>query len=132
MSVFKKNILKRQYKGEQERRVEPDPWFYVSKISAVVSWLLFIIAMIISHFAAPDDDFGYLRYQQIEIRTDWLFPLTHYLVFTLCFSAFCSLVYLVLIQFRARRSNDHKHFNVLLLLMITLAWGLYIWMAMMS
>ena len=108
------------------RRKAPDIWIYISRVLAVVSWCLFIIALVVSFYAAPDDDFGLLRYHGISIRDTWLMPLTNYLLFLLFSSALTSYLCLFLDKFRARRKTDSKHFNLILLLIILIAWTVYI------
>ena len=48
----------------------------LKKILVIISWLLFLVALIMSYYAAPDKDYGVLRYYDIEIRQFWLTPLT--------------------------------------------------------
>ena len=38
-----------------ERRKAPDIWIYVSRFLAIFGWCLFIVAMVISHYAAPEE-----------------------------------------------------------------------------
>lgn len=111
---------------KKERRSAADVWVYLVRILAITSWALFIIAVIVSYYAAPEHDFGFLRYHDIKIRKFWLTPLTGYLYLVLLFSALSSYFCLILDKYRNRRQNDSKHFNILLLMMITIAWVLFI------
>jgi len=110
----------------RERRKAHDAWYYLARVLAIAGWVIFIIALIISFYAAPDDDYGLLRYHGIAIRKFWLTPLTGYLYIMLWFSALSSYIYLILERYRRRRKTDSKHFNVALLLLITIAWVVYI------
>ncbi|WP_085297340.1 hypothetical protein [Cognaticolwellia mytili] len=110
------NILKK------ERRSSTDIWTYTVRTLAIIGWGLFAFALIVSYYAAPEADYGYLRYRDIEIRKFWLTPLTGYLYIILWLSALSSYLCLILDKYRSRRKNDGKHFNILLLLVITIAW----------
>lgn len=111
---------------EKERRINADKWRLMIKIFALLSWALFIVAMILSFYAAPDGDYGFLRYHQITVRTSWLTPLTGYLYVALWCSALLSYLSILINKFRSRRASDNKQYNVLLLLIITIAWVAYI------
>ncbi|XQW86878.1 hypothetical protein ACOYR1_09210 [Thalassotalea piscium] len=113
---------------EKERRVEVDIWTILLKGSAIVSWLLFIFALVMSYYAAPDNEYGVLRYHGIEVRKFWLTPLTGYLYILLWLSALISYLSILLNRFRTRRKTDHKYFNSVLLFIISVAWIIYILM----
>lgn len=109
------------------RRKAPDKWIYLLRIVAVLSWLLFIIAMIVSYYAAPEEDYGLLRYKGIEIRDYWIKPLTNYLYIALWSSALFSIFSLLISSFRSRRAQDSKMFNLVLLVITATAWITYIY-----
>lgn len=111
---------------EKDRRINADIWVLIIKILALLSWLLFIVAMILSFYAAPEGNYGYLRYHQIPIRESWLTPLTGYLTIVLWLSALLSYFSIFINKFRSRRATDNKLYNVILLLTITIAWVAYI------
>lgn len=113
---------------DKERRTQTDIWSFVLKGSAIISWLLFTFALIMSYYAAPDNEYGVLRYHGIEVRKFWLTPLTGYLYVLLWLSALISYVSIILNRFRSRRKNDHQYFNSILLFIITVAWIVYILM----
>ncbi len=114
------NILKK------ERRNAADIWTYIVRTLAIIGWGLFAFALIMSYFAAPEVDYGYLRFRDIEIRKFWLTPLTGYLYIVLWLSALSSYFCLILDNYRSRRKSDGTHFNILLLLVITIAWVSFI------
>ena len=99
---------------------------FTGRILALSGWILFIFAIVMSYYAAPDQDYGYLRFKGIEIRRFWLTPLTGYLYVVLWISALCSYFCLILDHYRSRRKRDSKHFNLVLLLTVTIAWVMYI------
>tara|TARA_R110000737_G_C14256524_1_gene427652 strand:- start:83 stop:451 length:369 start_codon:yes stop_codon:yes gene_type:complete len=111
---------------DDERRHTTDKWTYIVRVLAIVGWGLFVFALIVSYYAAPESNYGMLRYHNIEIRKFWLTPLTGYLYIILWLSALCSYFCLILNNYRSRRKNDGKHFNIILLLIITIAWVSFI------
>ena len=113
-------------KREKERRINKNFWAFALKGSAICSWLLFIFALIMSYYAAPDNEYGVLRYHGIEVRKFWLTPLTGYLYILLWLSALISYVSILLNRFRSRRKSDHQSFNSMLLFIISVAWIAYI------
>lgn len=113
-------------KLKKERRNAVDLWTYVIRTLAIIGWGLFVFALIVSYYAAPEADYGLLRYHNIEIRKFWLTPLTGYLYIILWLSALSSYFCLILDKYRGRRKSDGSHFNILLLLVITIAWVSFI------
>jgi hypothetical protein len=67
----------------KNRRIFKDIWVVLIRILALSRWALFIFAIVMSYFAAPDQNYGYLRFRGIEIRQFWLTPLTGYLYIVL-------------------------------------------------
>ena len=112
--------------GLKNRRYSTDFWVLLSRTLALSGWILFIFAIVMSYYAAPEQDYGLLRFRNIEIRQFWLTPLTGYLYIVLWVSALCSYLCLVVDHYRTRREQDSKHFNIVLLLTITVAWVIYI------
>jgi hypothetical protein len=110
----------------KNRRSSTDIGVVLTRILALSGWVLFIFAIGMSYYAAPEQDYGLLRYKGIEIRQFWLTPLTGYLYIVLWVSALCSYFCLVLDHYRSRRRRDSKHFNLVLLLTVTIAWVMYI------
>jgi hypothetical protein len=120
-----KSGMKYQISGK-ERRNAADLWTYALRVLAILGWSLFVCAIIVSYYAAPDVDYGILRYHNIEIRKLWLTPLTGYLYIVLLLSALSSYFCLIIDHYRSRHKNDGKYFNILLLLVITIAWVSFI------
>jgi len=110
----------------EERRKSSDIWIKATRILAILGWLVFIIALFVSYYAAPDKDFGVLRYHQITIRKFWLTPLTGYLYILLWLSAFFSYLCIIINKYRTRRATDDKQFNFMLLFLVSIAWVIYI------
>jgi uncharacterized membrane protein len=119
---------------EREKKLEPkidrrkstDFWTYLLSSLTLISWLLFLFALVMSYYAAPDKDYGVLRYYDVEIRQFWLTPLTGYLYIMLWLSALGSYLALMTDKYRSRRRGDNPHFNLWFLLSINLIWLVFI------
>lgn len=94
---------------------------------AIIAWLLFLLALVMAHYARPEMDTGLVRYWGIEIRTDWRPKLTFYLQLMLWITAALSGVSLLLNFLRSRRRNDHLHLNIILLLLSCAGFLLYLY-----
>ncbi len=118
----------RDVKVEQrkESRQSNDFWGNAKTITTLISWLLFLVALIMSYYAVPEKDYGVLRYYDIEIRKFWLTPLTGYLYILLWLSALGGYLALMIDKYRSRRCSDNPHFNLWFLLTINLVWLVYI------
>jgi len=113
-------------KQKVDRRTATDFWSYAQITLVLLSWLLFIIALVMSYYAAPDKDYGVLRYYDIEIRQFWLTPLTGYLYILLWLSALGSYLALMTDKYRSRRRSDAPLGNLIFLLAVNLTWLAYI------
>lgn len=101
---------------EFERREGPDFLCRAFKYLAVIAWLLFFAALIVSHYARPEMDSGLVRYLGLDIRDYWRPRLTFWLVYLLWGSVLVSVTSLLLNRMRLKRRGDHLHFNIILLL----------------
>ncbi len=110
----------------EERRKTTDNWHIIARVLSIGGWLFFIAALILSYYAAPEKSYGLVRYHHLEVRDSWLTPLTGYLFVVLLFSAFSSYLAILINKYRQRRTMDNTHFNVVLLLVISIAWASYI------
>lgn len=110
----------------ENRRKSADKLVYIARTLAILSWVFFIIALVVSFYAAPEQNFGYLQNKQIEVREYWVKPLTNYLYLVLWGSAFLSAFSFILTRFRSRRKDDSKQFNLVLLVITIIAWIIYI------
>lgn len=115
-----------------DRRQRQDGWVKFMRYASIVAWILFIISLVVSYYAAPDTDYGILRYYDIEIRKFWLTPLTGYLYVLLWISALLSYLTIVLHKYRSRRKTDNSSFNIALLFFVSLSWVIYIAINLMS
>lgn len=106
----------------KERRKSHDFWFYLARTLAIASWIMFIFALAMSFYAAPEKSYGVVRYHDIEIRQFWLTPLTGYLYLVIWFSAAGSYASMLVERYRGRRQNDNTHYNLYFLLIVNLIW----------
>jgi len=112
----------------KERRNKSDFWLIASRVLAVGGWLFFIVALVVSFYAAPEVQYGFVRFHGIEVRKTWQPQLTYYLYMILWFNAISSIIAIAINHFRTRRASDvNSDFNLILLLFISIAWGLYIY-----
>ena len=109
-----------------EQRQGKDKWIVTFQWLSLIGWVAFIVALIISFFAAPEKTYGITRYRGVVVRDYWSSPLTDYLYLLLWCTALFSFVSIILSHYRTRRATDNKYYNLLLLLVISLVWVLYI------
>lgn len=111
---------------KNDRRQGPDLVRQLFAWLAVLAWVLFILALLLVHYARPEMDTGLVRYWDIEIRGDWHPALTNWLQAMLYGTALLSAISLVLNRLRLRRKDDRLHFNLVILLLASIALGLYL------
>ena len=112
---------------KNERRSGPDLLCRAFAWLAIIAWLLFVLALVMAHYARPEMDTGLVRYWGIEVRTDWRPKLTLYLQYMLWATAALSGLSLLLNYLRSRRRNDHLHLNIILLLLSCAGFLLYLY-----
>ncbi|WP_211355788.1 hypothetical protein [Colwellia echini] len=115
-----------QTKKSAERRKTADIWVHAKIGLMIISWVLFLIALVMAYYAAPDTEYGVLRYYDIEVRQFWLTPLTGYLYIMLWLSALGSYCALLVDKYRSRRESDNPHFNLLFLITVNMIWLVFI------
>ncbi|PCI57855.1 MAG: hypothetical protein COB45_02180 [Gammaproteobacteria bacterium] len=118
----KKHIKSARATKIKERRESLDFWFYLTQVLALLSWILFILALVVSFYAAPEKDYGVLRYYDIEIRQFWLTPLTGYLYLIIWSSAAASYASMLVEKYRSRRLNDNTHYHLYFVLITNIIW----------
>lgn len=118
--------MKQKLTKRVERRKQEDPWIKVLRTLTVLGWLLFVVAVVMSYYAAPERVMGIVKYKVQDPRSHWLFPLTDYLFYLLAFNAVMSIVTIAINRFRSRRVSDGAGFNSFLLLVVCSMWLLYL------
>mgnify|MGYP003388910497 CR=1 FL=1 len=109
---------------ENERRKSADKWIYLLRSLAVISWLLFFVALCIAYNTAPESNAS-LHYYMANKPDHWLLSFNNYLYEILWSSAFTSYLCIVLAKYRSRRKKDSKHFNLTMLLVAAFTWATY-------
>ena len=100
--------------------------FLISIWLSIAGWVVFVIAMGISHLAKPEVQFGFLQYLNIQVRDYWDPTLTARLIYLLWWCCGISLLSLLLNRFRLRRAGDHLRYNLVVLLLMSSAVLLYL------
>ena len=101
-----------------DRRRKPDllqrSFFWL----ALISWGLFLLAILAFNYARPELEYGLLRYLGIDIRSSWIAKIQEIFLFALwsCFGVTSLSVYLNF--YRNRRLEDFHIFYFVLLLII--------------
>lgn len=107
-------------KTNKERRKGADWMVQTFHWLAVIGWVLFVVALGITHLARPEMNTGLVRYWNIPIRDFWDPSRTAQLIYLLWWCCGVSLASITLNQFRLRRRGDRQQYNTVLLLLISL------------
>ena len=101
------------------RRIGPD-WIQKAMLWLAIScWVLFLAALILFHYAKPEDAYGYLRYLDIEVRDYWLPDMKTLLELILWTCNGLTLLTIIVNHFRSRRVQDRRWYNLILLLLVS-------------
>ncbi|WP_333798099.1 hypothetical protein [Rheinheimera sp.] len=111
---------------KKNRRHGPDWLLQSINWLSIAGWVVFVIAMGISHLAKPEVQFGFLQYLNIQVRDYWDPTLTARLIYLLWWCCGISLFSLFLNRFRLKRAEDHLSYNVVVLLLMSSAVLLYL------
>ncbi|MFM2476160.1 hypothetical protein [Celerinatantimonas sp. MCCC 1A17872] len=109
-----------------DRRKGPDHLQRWLGALTILCWLLFLVALIVFHYARPQINYGYLEFKGIDTRQNWdKTYLPWYLrSLWLCFGV--TLIDVLLRLKRNRRKSDYHFYNLfILMLMIIGALGSY-------
>ena len=104
-----------------DRRKGPDWFTRLINTLNVLSWLVFVIALAIFHYARPELNNIILEFHKIPIREHWLVTLKQYLFISLYVSVTFSLVSLVGNQLRNKRRSDVHRYNLIFLIIVLVA-----------
>lgn len=111
----------------KNRRKGPDWLLHSLSVLSIAGWVAFVIALGITHMAAPEFNSGLVRYWGISIREYWHPELTPQLIYLLWWCCGISLFSLLLNRARLRRNDDRMRYNVLVLLSMSAALLAYIY-----
>ena len=84
------------------------------------SWFLFLVALIVFHYARPELVSGLQEYWGVDVRKDWSETLSFYLILLLCMCIMLATVTLFLKRQRSRRKGDFFGINLGFLIAMTL------------
>ena len=98
-----------------ERRKGPDWLCHLFKWLALSAWLIFAVALVLSHYASPELNTGLVRYWELDIRDYWHPILTVWLIYLLWGCITLSVVSLSINRLRMNRNTDHLYINIVLL-----------------
>ena len=87
----------------------------------LAAWLCFIIALIVYHYARPEQDYGIFRYRGIAVRDHWIADLRIWFELLLAVCAGLSLITLIINKRLMKRKTDRFGYNLVLLLLICVA-----------
>ncbi|GGA69337.1 hypothetical protein GCM10011369_08740 [Neiella marina] len=107
-----------------DRRKGPDWRVRTLRGLAILAWLLFIISLLLFHFARPEMDSGIARYYELEIRQFWDPSYTGPLMYFVWSSCVISLLSLIANRQLSRRAGDTRRYNLILLTVITVSFGI--------
>lgn len=92
----------------------------------ILCWIVFLIALIVFHYARPQIDYGFLKYKDVVVREHWD---AEYLPWYLMLLWGCMAITLFDLGVRILRRHRHRHHHyynlVILLLMVTASLGCY-------
>ncbi|MER2493989.1 hypothetical protein [Catenovulum sediminis] len=122
------NKQKTTKNNEIERRKGSDALIKVIRLTNLLAWLSFILAMIWFRLARPEKVPGYAKYKKIEdtYRDVWLQDWTDLLFIQLVICSVITVFAMVLNLRRLKRKSDHFHYNLILLLLVCIAAVLYL------
>ncbi|PAJ73652.1 hypothetical protein CJF42_14645 [Pseudoalteromonas sp. NBT06-2] len=84
----------------------------------ILSWFIFIAALVMFHFARPEIEYGIVRYFGLSVRKAWLSNPKDILLFLLYTCSFISILAMVIGRVRNRRRHDAQRYNLFMLLLV--------------
>ncbi len=72
---------------------------------AGIGWMMFIVVLILIHYARPEVDYGILRYFDVQTRDHWLFEPRNCALILLGLCSLCCVCGII----RARKINKMMH-----------------------
>ena len=112
----------------ERRKQKADALTVVLEASAILGWIAILGVQIIGWLAAPEMSNSITRYHNIELRQQWHATWTEYLPILLGICAVLSAIALVVRPLRSRRRSDARHWNVFVLVSLTLIGIAFYWL----
>ncbi|WP_199611629.1 hypothetical protein [Flocculibacter collagenilyticus] len=88
---------------------------------SLLSWAVFVAALIVFHYARPELEYGLLKYWGISVREHWVLSLKDILFGLLVVCSCLSLLSMYYNKKRLRRKQDHFRYNFMLLFLVSVA-----------
>jgi len=92
----------------------------------ILSWVVFIAALILFHYARPEIEYGIVRYFGLSVREAWLSYPKNLLLILLYICAGLSFLGMLIGRIRSRRQSDARHYNLIILLLVCIGFILVI------
>ena len=111
------------YKGKLNRRKtsrQNDSLYRMIIAISVISWLVFVIALMVFHYARPEVVYGMQDFNPLQAQGGWSETLSVYLIILLCVCMLLNVVVLILKRQRSRRSRDTYGVNGFILLFVAM------------
>ncbi len=112
---------------DNRRRRKADPLTIILEICAIAGWVGIFGVQIVAWLAAPEMDTSITRFHDLDLRHHWQSRWANYLPILLGLCATLSIIALMVRPMRSRRKTDSKHWNVLVLLILTLIGIAFYW-----
>ncbi|MDO6526564.1 hypothetical protein Q4519_12805 [Motilimonas sp. 1_MG-2023] len=96
--------------------------------SALLAWVLFLIALVLFHYARPELETGLIRYFQLPFRSDWVIELKNLFLYFLWACCGLTVLNVIVNLLLKRRRTDYVWFNSLLLLVICVVSLLFLYL----
>lgn len=93
------------------------------RVSALASWLLYVVCLVLFHFARPEFNSGVARYYGLQVRRYWDPLYSDLLLYLIWLCSALSVASLLAGYHRSRRYEDNRRYNLILLTVITVASG---------
>ncbi|GAA0346192.1 hypothetical protein GCM10009092_08330 [Bowmanella denitrificans] len=112
----------RQWQGQNRRQTAPqnDRLYRLLIALSLSAWALFVVAMLLFHYARPELQTGFMQALGMQSEQDWHRGLSGWLLLTLSCSVFFSIVALIIRKRRARRRQDGLWLNLIILALLSL------------
>ena len=108
------------WEGKDRRKTprKADHFYRIVQILNVAAWVVFVVALVVFHYARPELITGLQEYWGIDGRVDWSETLTFYLLLLLGFCLLLATCVFFMGKRRNRRKGDFFGINVYFLLII--------------
>lgn len=102
----------------KNRRNGPDPLSKFVNVLNLISWVVFVAALMLFHYARPEVMYYTAMFHDVPIRTEWVTSLRYWMMLTLYFNVSLSVITLLINQTRCKRATDHRRYNLVFLILI--------------